>query len=113
MGVVLDVLRERLETNSSPLIGCVRRNVWTLGDEKPWKMIRGNAILHAYGEKASVRVLGEKITYYQEHNFLLQFRAGEFKDHWIQEINELATLIRWAGGDLADTSILLQENRGE
>lgn len=79
---------------------------------KSWRSIRGNSILHVAGNKRNIRAMGEDISFYEMSGFLLQFRAGEFRTYWHEEICDFGDLLKVHGVKLMDHYILFHENRG-
>lgn len=89
-------------------IGCPRRNVF--GPEiAPWRIIRGNLICMTFGafkvHLTSPISQREFDVLMNEQGRLVTFRAGPWKDWWVRDLQELASLVMLAGQEL--TGILI------
>jgi hypothetical protein len=89
-------------------IGCPRRNA--LGPEMaPWRIIRGNLICMAFGafkvHLTSPISQREFDVLMNEQGRVVTFRAGPWRDWWVRDIQELATLVRAAGQEISGVQV--------
>lgn len=109
---VRPILERYLRLEDSNLLGCRRRNLW--GDDKPWRDVRGNALLYVLGHRRSVTTPVGPLEYFAQRNHLLQFRGGPWKTYWTQDFLDLWCLATAYGSRPLDpTIIVLHENKGE
>lgn len=114
MGVVTE-LYDRLEQYGGfaplPEVGCFRRNVWT-EQEQSWKLKRSNMLLNLLGYHTRVTsVTGREYIVFTFGDWLLQFRAGPYRNHWTEDIELLSSIV--ATQYPIKGTILLWENEGE
>lgn len=104
-------LREVLDLERSPLLGCPRRNAWV--PEPAWRDSRGNALLQLVGKKSRVFLDEGPHEFFSKGNFLLAFRGGDWQHYWNQGLIDEWAVIRSAWPQLSNTVIILHERHGE
>ena len=114
MDVVRDKLMEKLRMRDGGLLGCHRRNIW-MGDSENYRMLRGNAVLKWAGRMWTVRSpMGplDFVTHPDDNAILLTFRAGPWKDYWLEDMFLLWSLVV-PHMELKSEIVCIHENKGE
>lgn len=92
---LLDKLAQTVWARPAKVIGCTRQHI--LWPDKPWRWLRGNAILSAIGEKVEIEApfgaFGVFLVVDGEKIWLLQYRGGNWCPWWDEDAALLASLV--------------------
>lgn len=110
----LDVAVARLQyldLRPFPLLGCPRRNRWT---GKAWRSDVGAAVLALLGQKVTVAWEGgESDVFISQEGSLLLWRAGPWRDWWVEDAMLLAGMVRASGASAVPGVLVLHELDGK
>jgi len=114
MDKILEHLTNALACQDPGMVGCQRRQEWIPGDP-PWRWIRGNALLGVVGRKDLIYTPAGPMELYFYSNFLLQYRAGPWNTHWVEDFYDTWSLVKadeLEPDDLANTILVFHEDKG-
>lgn len=106
-----------LAVRQCKLVGCLRQNSLIGDGEERWRMIRGNAILHALGRKVTIEyplgIFDAFIRQDEEGTHLLTFRGGSMKKFWEDDAQMLAACVMVFSQLPIDTIKIVREEDGK
>lgn len=93
-------------------MGCTRRNLWTGKDNTYWPHLRGNAVLESACTVAFVHTDWGTEEAYIFDRCLVEYRAGEWKPYWVDDIMDRWALFREkCGMHIEDDILVVHENK--
>lgn len=118
MQSLVDQIKEKLYTESAGLVGCRRRNAYDVeaGSTPTWALVRGNALLALVGTKHGIHTpVGYHEFFMLKDHWLLFFRAGQWRDYWMDDFKDLWALVAAYDPslDLSSSVVVLVEDQSQ